>query len=208
MLPPSSPCQPLPQHVLTWAVNANGVPLTYGDMHEMIHRDISVGNDYRKERIKLLITLATGVFALTVTFNKDLFRDHISGIGLILVLVGWTFLLVSLLGGIYHFRAWEDFYLQFRAVGKSIWRYRTALTDEERIKAEKSYHTEAAIADEYRSRYKLWNWLQTWCLLAGLFCIGAYVGVAVHDRIVRPDPRTQAPPPTKHRHSERRHADA
>jgi hypothetical protein len=47
--------------------------MNYGQVHEMIHRDIAVGNDYRKERIKLLATLATGVFALTVTFHKDLF---------------------------------------------------------------------------------------------------------------------------------------
>jgi hypothetical protein len=38
----------------------------------MIHRDISIGNDYRKERVKHVTTLAAGIFAITVAFHKDM----------------------------------------------------------------------------------------------------------------------------------------
>ena len=75
----------------------DGQVLTYAQVHELMHRDISIGNEYRKERIKLLTTLATGVFALTVTFHKDLFHSTLTPEGLSLLLLGWAALIVSLL---------------------------------------------------------------------------------------------------------------
>jgi hypothetical protein len=101
----------------------HGYEVKYVEFHEMMHRDIATGNDYRKERIKHIITLATGVFALTVTFHKDFFETKDAASGLVLLFIGWGLLLISLLLGILHFRAWEDFYLSYRKDAQVMWSY-------------------------------------------------------------------------------------
>src|ERR1700728_1748681 len=115
----------IPTWAQSWKTTSGTTEVTYGEIHELIHRDITIGNDYRKERLKLLITLASGVFALTVTFHKDLFSGVLDLSGLVLLLVGWSALLLSLLFGVLHFQKCEDFYLEHRRVGTAIWQHHT-----------------------------------------------------------------------------------
>jgi hypothetical protein len=168
---------PLPHAVETWSVVVNSKDLNYGQVHEMIHRDISVGNDYRKERIKHLTTLATGVFALTVTFHKDLFGATLTKTGLCLMLIGWAMLIISLLAGIVHFRKWEDFYLEHRAQGNALWHYRTALDQAGRDEARIAFHRAGSKIRALQESYKKWNIIQSGGLLAGMTFIAIYVGV-------------------------------
>jgi hypothetical protein len=181
--------RPLPAAADTWAVTANGKELNYGQVHDMIHRDIAVGNDYRKERIKLLTALATGVFALTVTFHKDLFGATLTRTGLWFILLGWAALILSLLAGIFHFRTWEDFYLEHRAQGNAVWRHRTASNEAEKKAARIAFHRSKANIDDLQKSYKKWNRVQSGGLIIGLVLIGIYVaitGFAVSSERPRP----------------------
>jgi hypothetical protein len=92
-------------------VKLNDVHHTYGEVHEMIHRDISIGNDYRKERVKHVTTLAARIFAITVSFHKYMFGGRVIVGALIFLVLGWLMLVGSLLSGIFHFQAWENYYL-------------------------------------------------------------------------------------------------
>lgn len=187
---------PLRPNVLKWVVSLpDNQTMTYGDVHDMIHRDVAIGNDYRKERIKLLTALATGVFALTVTFHKDLFAAKVTNAGLIWLLAGWSLLLVSLLAGIEHFRKWEDFYLQHRASGIAVWRYRTAADDAGRAAATVAFNASEQKIDNLRKSYQRWNRLQSFGLLAGLACVGVYVGLGAlnFSRISEPKSLEAAP---------------
>jgi Protein of unknown function (DUF1097) len=175
--PPEATPDPsdLPAHAKTWALDANGKELNYGQVHDMIHRDIALGNEYRKERIKLLTALATGVFALTVTFHKDLFGSAtLTSSGLTLMLLGWLMLLISLLAGIVHFRKWEDYYLEHRAVGNAVWKYRTGDNAEKQDAVARFYKARRKI-DELQRSYRKWNVIQSAGLLVGLALIAAYV---------------------------------
>jgi hypothetical protein len=169
--------QALPEGVVTWSVIVNGKDLDYGQIHEMIHRDIATGNDYRKERIKLLTTLATGVFALTVTFHKDLFGATLTRTGLWLLLAGWGALLLSLLAGIFHFRKWEDFYLEHRSLGLALWNFHAASDDDDKRKASIAYNRSKRKINQLQDAYKNWNFLQTGGLIAGLTCMAIYVAI-------------------------------
>jgi hypothetical protein len=167
--------EPLKPEVEKWAIKVDGVDLTYGNVHELIHRDIALGNDYRKERIKLLITLATGVFALTVTFHKDLLHQHLTRLDFVLVLLGWAALLVSLAAGILHFHAWENYYLEFRAQGNALWRWRVATDADGQKTALKAFNGARQKIQGYQDSYRKWNFLQSAALVVGLALIGLYV---------------------------------
>jgi hypothetical protein len=170
---PGSPAHSISAEDLKWSVSAtdNGT-VTYGDVHEIIHRDIAIGNDYRKERIKLLTGLATGVFALTVTFHKDLFGGVSDQTGVGLMLGGWLALLISVLSGIEHFRKWEDFYLEHRKVGLALWNYRKDAANQE---AARDFQNGRAKIKSLQQEYNIWNLLQSWTLLIGLALIAGYV---------------------------------
>jgi hypothetical protein len=167
-----------PPSAQRWAVTVDDQALTYGQVHDLIHRDIAIGNDYRKERLKLLIALATGVFALTVTFHKDLFHDSLTRADLWLLLVGWAALVVSLIAGIFHFQKWEDFYLEHRARGNALWRYRIAATEAEKRDARISFNRSKQKIDDIQDSYKKCNAVQTWGLIIGLALIGTNVANA------------------------------
>lgn len=169
---------PLPVGVSTWSVDVGGKDLNYGQLHELIHRDIAVGNDYRKERIKLLTTLATGVFALTVTFHKDLFGATLTRAGLSLMLLGWVALIMSLLAGLVHFRKWEDFYLEHRTQGNALWRYHVAASDESgKRQARIAFYRSTEKINDLQRSYKKWNFIQSGGLIVGLAFIALYVAV-------------------------------
>jgi hypothetical protein len=165
----------LPVGVVIWSVDVNGKDLNYGQVHEMIHRDIAAGNEYRKERIKLLTTLATGVFALTVTFHKDLFGATLTRTGLWLMLLGWLALIVSLLAGILHFHKWEDFYLEYGTQGSALWRYRTASDDVGRKAGQRAFNRSSHKINDLQRSYKKWNLIQSGGLIFGLALIATYV---------------------------------
>jgi hypothetical protein len=178
----------LPRSAKTWAIKIDGVDLTYNQIHEMIHRDVGIGNDYRKERVKLLTTLAAGVFAITVTFHKDMFGSQITSLGLLLLVIGWLLLVASLLAGIYHFRAWEDFYLEHREVGNSLWHYHTAAADEDGRKAGRiDFHKARDKVQKLQQRYRIWNFIQTYGLIFGLVFIIGYVVVATRTCLKDPE---------------------
>ena len=176
--PPDPYDQPLPAGYSTWAITVGtNKELNYGQMHDLIHRDIAIGNDYRKERIKLLITLATGVFALTVTFHKDLFGSVLTDTGLYLVLGGWAMMIVSLWAGIAHFRQWEDFYLEHRARGNALWRYHvasTAANTSEERQARIAFHKAGKRIADLQKSYKKWGSIQSNSLVAGMVLIAFY----------------------------------
>jgi hypothetical protein len=176
----------LPMDKKTWVgTDANGQEVNYGDLHELMHRDMATGNEYRKERIKHLITLATGVFALTVTFHKDLFEGGDTADALVIMFAGWTFLLLSLLTGIFHFRAWEDYYLSYRKDGNALWSYFAPIASN-KPNAEISAASEMAAVKSERDkkRFRLWDRCQTWFLVIGLACTGIYVGLSAQSWLV------------------------
>jgi hypothetical protein len=175
--PPVPDNTALKPNVLKWAVTVDGKEINYGQVHDMIHRDIAIGNDYRKERIKLLCTLATGVFALTVTFHKDLFAAKITVPELLLLLAGWGLLLISLLAGIKHFRKWEDFYLEHRASGNAVWKYQSGGAAEQAA-ATIEFNAAQSKIKSIRESYRIWNNIQSWALILGLACIAIYVGLS------------------------------
>lgn len=184
---------PLPAQTTTWAVPMEGiaqgsVPHIYGEVHEMMHRDIAIGNDFRKERIKLLITVATGVFALMISFNKDLFSGRTSGPALAALLVGFVLLLLSILCGIYHFKAWEDFYLAHRGLSTGLWKYRTAAGDQNLQTQGRTEHNRARNkTEQLRDVYKQWDVWQSTLLLCGLALVVVYVGI----QALQPAPKTE-----------------
>lgn len=175
---------PIPTHVTTWSVptpggtGAGGPPVTYGDVHEIMYRDIAMGNDYRKERIKHMATMATGVFALTATFHKDLVGQSPDKPELFLLLVGWLLLVLSLLAGIEHLRRWENFYLGFRDSANALWRWRVAAPAGKA--AEEDNWTKAGVrVKECMKGYKTWDNVQTGTLVAGLVLIVFAIAASV-----------------------------
>ena len=153
--------------------------ISYAEMHELMHRDIAIGNQYRQERIKLLGTLATGILALTITFHKDLFQGRISTQGLWFVGAGWVCLLISILSGILHFGAWEKFYMQYRDTALAVWTIFCANAHPDVAKdADAAIHTlndAAAMKHAGKSEFTAYNWIQTSFLLLGLALILLYV---------------------------------
>ena len=177
--PPDSYDYSLREEYSTWAITVGSdKELNYGQIHDLIHRDIAIGNDYRKERIKLLITLATGVFALTATFHKDVFGSVFTYTGLWLVVGGLAMMIVSLWAGIVHFRRWEDFYLEHRARGNALWRYHVATaaanTDQQRD-AQIAFHKAGQRIEGFQESYKKWDFIQSTSLVGGMALIAAYV---------------------------------
>jgi len=185
--------RPLPAGVNRWSVVVDGKDLNYGQVHELIHRDIAVGNDYRKERIKLLTTLATGVFALTVTFHKNLFGVSLTRTGLWFILLGWAALIASLLAGLVHFRNWEDFYLEHRAQGNALWRHRVASDEPGKKEARIAFHRSSAKINDLQKSYKKWNLIQSGGLIVGLAFIAVYVAITGFD-VVSERTKTSTPP--------------
>ncbi len=72
--------------------------------------DIKTGNSYRMESLKLMLTLATGLLAFTVTFRPTL----VTVVDEWLIYWSWCSLGVSIVSGIGVMLCWERFYLSYR----------------------------------------------------------------------------------------------
>ena len=78
--------------------------------YEEVHRDIALGNSYRMEFSKLLLALALGLFAFSVTFEPATFPN----VDIFILKLGWCALAISMAGGIGNLFVWEKFYLSYR----------------------------------------------------------------------------------------------
>jgi cell division protein FtsW (lipid II flippase) len=77
------------------------------------HKNIAIGNRFRLEAVKHMISLGVGAIVFTVTFRKD-FQGISDESWLILIGLGWIALLVSVCGGVVQLKWWEKFYLSYR----------------------------------------------------------------------------------------------
>jgi hypothetical protein len=102
------------------------------------HKDIEFSNQYRIEYIKHLMSLAAGIFALTLTFFKDLLGKPISAVSYKpILMIGWLLLIISLMAGIAQMRLWASYYISwaksFNDEAERNWRH---IVDKRRLKFE------------------------------------------------------------------------
>jgi hypothetical protein len=78
------------------------------------HLDIGLGNNYRIEYIKHLMSISAGAFVFSVTFTKDILgSDPITAPLKVALLVGWAALAASAIAGIFHMRLWAQYYISW-----------------------------------------------------------------------------------------------
>lgn len=77
---------------------------------DVVHKDIALGNSYRIELDKLLLTLATALFAFSASFVPTLKSVGFQG----WMVLGWSCLALSMGGGVIELYGWERFYLSYR----------------------------------------------------------------------------------------------
>jgi hypothetical protein len=77
---------------------------------ESLQEDIKTGNSYRMESLKLMLTLATGLLAFTVSFRPTLANVTDEW----LIYWSWCSLGISIVSGIAVMLCWERFYLSYR----------------------------------------------------------------------------------------------
>ena len=186
-MPNENPPQPIPVHVETWAIKVPkdeqaDVLLTYGNLHEIMHRDISIGNEFRKERIKHLITLATAIFALTVTFHSEILGGKQTDASLQMLWLGWLLLLGSLISGIFHWKKWEDFYLGHRNTGKALWEYHVysqADNQARKANAQKDWHKAVRSIQDHQNGHRILDPIQTGFLVLGMAFLALATGLSL-----------------------------
>lgn len=81
---------------------------------EDIHRDVDFANRYRLEYIKHLMSIAAGIFVVSIAFIKDFVGDYKTAIFKIPLIIGWAFLILSIAAGIFHMKCWDRFYISYR----------------------------------------------------------------------------------------------
>ncbi len=81
---------------------------------EDIHRDVDFSNRYRLEYIKHLMSLSAGIFVISIAFMKDVVGGYSTAVFKIGLVVGWAFLILSLVGGIFHMKCWDRYYISYR----------------------------------------------------------------------------------------------
>jgi hypothetical protein len=78
------------------------------------HLDLGLGNTYRLEYIKHLVSIASGIFVFSVTFMKDLVGKPPNEVaGTPLLAFGWTSLVLSIVCGVIHMRCWASYYISW-----------------------------------------------------------------------------------------------
>lgn len=90
-----------------------GVALNGERSLDHIQTDVDFANRYRLEYVKHMMSIAAGVFALSVTFMKDLVGETETKASALLPL-SWALLIVSLSAGVGHMKAWDRFYIAYR----------------------------------------------------------------------------------------------
>lgn len=81
---------------------------------EQAHLDLGLGNNYRMEYIKHLMSIAAGAFVFSVTFSKDMLNGSFPSNGMkTVLLLGWASLAVSVVAGIFHMRIWAQYYISW-----------------------------------------------------------------------------------------------
>ncbi|MEM9823943.1 MAG: hypothetical protein AAF985_22855 [Bacteroidota bacterium] len=79
-----------------------------------IHQDVDFANRYRIEYIKHLLSLSGGIFVISIgLLGNDLNHSHFS-LYRESIAMGWLALILSMMGGIFHMRVWDKFYMSFR----------------------------------------------------------------------------------------------
>lgn len=87
--------------------------------------DMEIGNRYRIDAIKHLISISTAVLVFSVMFQKDVLSVTIAdSYGKPLLLASWVFLFSSIFLGIVNLRIWAAFYISWSKDEKSEGGYR------------------------------------------------------------------------------------
>jgi len=79
-----------------------------------VHRDVDFANRYRTEYIKHLMSLSAGIFVISIAFMKDVVGGYTNAVFKLGLAVGWFCLILSLVGGIFHMKCWDRFYISYR----------------------------------------------------------------------------------------------
>ncbi len=122
-----------------------------------IHQDIDFANRYRIEYIKHLMSLSGGIFILSIglmgdslsNVNFEQFREAI--------VLGWFTLILSMVGGIFHMRTWDKFYMSFR----------------------RPHEEGITLRKKLRKRRRVAEAIQVSCFLTGLMLIFAFVAINI-----------------------------
>lgn len=77
---------------------------------DFLLKDIDRANTYRLELVKLMLAMATGLLAFTVSFRPSIASPDQS----YLMWGGWLLLALSIVGGVLTMRCWELFYISYR----------------------------------------------------------------------------------------------
>lgn len=81
---------------------------------EDIHFDVGLANNYRLEYIKHLMSLSAGIFVISIAFMSDLISGIATARCKFTIIIGWGLLILSLIGGIFHMKSWDRFYISYR----------------------------------------------------------------------------------------------
>lgn len=81
---------------------------------EDVHRDVAFANTYRLEYIKHLMSIAAGIFVISIAFIKDFVGDYDKAVFKSGLVSGWAFLILSIVAGIFHMKCWDRFYISYR----------------------------------------------------------------------------------------------
>ncbi|NOX90633.1 MAG: hypothetical protein GXO77_16645 [Calditrichaeota bacterium] len=79
-----------------------------------IHQNIDFSNRFRLEYIKHLMSLSAGIFVISMAFVNNFFDSTEKVSDLLFLKLSWVFLIVSLIGGIFHLRFMDSFFLTYR----------------------------------------------------------------------------------------------
>jgi hypothetical protein len=72
---------------------------------EDIHRNVDFANRCRLEYVTHLMSLAAGIFAVSIAFTKDFVPSYSEASFKLGLVGGWLSLVLSLVGGIFHMKS-------------------------------------------------------------------------------------------------------
>jgi hypothetical protein len=125
---------------------------------EFLLKDIERANVYRLELIKIMLAMASGVLAFTVSFRPSIENPA----GVWLMSVGWIALALSVVGGVFTLLMWEWFYISYRDYD-----------NRGRQKEGKAYRKRVTA---WRRR---WQFLQYLGLVVGVLGIGVFAAINI-----------------------------